>query len=59
VVAATLEDALAVPEQPNRPGTLDERNWSVPLPGGLQGLESDPRPRRLAAAINRAGRRAP
>jgi 4-alpha-glucanotransferase len=54
IVAATIEDALAVVEQPNRPGVLDDRNWQLPLPGGLEALKTDRRPRALAAAISRA-----
>src|SRR5919204_822174 len=54
IVAATVDDALAVVEQPNRPGIVDERNWQLPLPGGLDALRTDWRPRALAAAITRA-----
>jgi 4-alpha-glucanotransferase len=53
VVVATLEDVLGVEERPNRPGTTDERNWSLPLPLPLEAIVSDPRvetvARRLAA----------
>ena len=53
VAMATLEDVLGVEERPNRPGTIDPRNWSVPLPLSLEEIEDDPRPaavaRRLAA----------
>lgn len=48
LVTATLEDALAVPERPNAPGTTDERpNWSLALPLPLEDLEADP----LVAAV--------
>lgn len=39
---ATLEDVLGVAERPNRPGTTDARNWSVPLPKPLEEIERDP-----------------
>jgi 4-alpha-glucanotransferase len=42
IVTATLEDALAVEERPNHPGTTDSRNWSVALPVTLEEIEDDP-----------------
>ena len=43
LVAATLEDALRVPERPNMPGTVDSwPNWSLALPVPLEDLENDP-----------------
>jgi 4-alpha-glucanotransferase len=48
LTAATLEDLLGVEERPNLPGTLDEWNWSRPLPEPLEDLVADPR---LAAAV--------
>ena len=43
VVTATLEDALAVEERPNIPGTTEERpNWSLALPRTIEELEDDP-----------------
>lgn len=54
VLLATLDDALAVSERPNIPGTTSERpNWSIPLPGGLDALESSSLGRRIAAALDR------
>ena len=54
ILVATLEDALGVEERPNQPGTIDERpNWSIPLPLPLEAIVRDPRPRRIAAALNR------
>ena len=51
LVTATLEDALAVAERPNMPGTSLERpNWSIALPEPLERLEHHP----LALAIARA-----
>jgi 4-alpha-glucanotransferase len=46
VVTATLEDALAVEERPNIPGTT-ETSWSLALPESLEALRSAP----LARAI--------
>ncbi|HVU51067.1 MAG TPA: 4-alpha-glucanotransferase [Polyangia bacterium] len=54
VLLATLDDALAVPERPNMPGTVTEwPNWSLALPRTLEELEEAPLPRRLAAALAR------
>jgi 4-alpha-glucanotransferase len=46
IVTATLEDALAVQERPNIPGTT-ETSWSLALPESLEALETSP----LARAI--------
>ena len=46
IVAATLEDALAVQQRPNMPGA-PERSWSLALPEPLEKLQSHP----LAQAI--------
>jgi 4-alpha-glucanotransferase len=60
VVMATLEDALAVAERPNVPGTTTERpNWCIALPGGLEALEEAPLPRRLAEVLARREAPAP
>jgi 4-alpha-glucanotransferase len=54
LLAATLEDALGVPERPNKPGTTTEwPNWSLALPASLEDLRRDPRPARLAVALSR------
>jgi 4-alpha-glucanotransferase len=54
VVTATLEDALGVPERPNKPGTTTEwPNWSLALPLSLEELREDPRPGRLADVLHR------
>lgn len=53
LVAATLEDAVGVEERPNRPGTVDNRNWSIALPYELEELIADPRPARLAERLRR------
>ncbi len=54
VVCATLDDALAVEERPNMPGTVDEwPNWCLALPAPLEELETLPLPRGLAAALGR------
>jgi len=52
LVTATLDDALAVAERPNVPGTSFERpNWSLALPQPLEALESAPLPQRIAAIL--------
>ena len=49
LVTATLDDALAVRERPNVPGTSRERpNWSIALPLTLEALETAPLARRIA-----------
>ena len=55
LVAATLEDALAVAERPNLPGTTVDQapNWSVALPKPLEQIEADPSVRRLASVLAR------
>jgi 4-alpha-glucanotransferase len=59
VIVATLEDALAVEERPNMPGTTTQwPNWSLALPGGLEALENSVLPRRIAAGFSRGGRTA-
>jgi 4-alpha-glucanotransferase len=43
VLLATLDDALAVAERPNMPGTVDEwPNWSIALPRPIEELDGDP-----------------
>jgi 4-alpha-glucanotransferase len=42
LLAASLDDALAVPDRPNMPGTVDRPNWSIPLPVPLEELPSQP-----------------
>ena len=52
LLVATLEDALAVPDRPNMPGTITQYpNWSLALPGGIEALRSAELPRRIAAAL--------
>jgi 4-alpha-glucanotransferase len=69
VLAATLEDALGVPERPNKPGTRTCRklpgtaddapprdewpNWSLALPAGLERLMTEAGPVRVARALGR------
>jgi 4-alpha-glucanotransferase len=53
-VTATLDDALAVRERPNLPGTTQERpNWSLALPMPLERLETASLVLRVAAALAR------
>jgi len=54
VLLATLDDALAVPERPNMPGTVTEwPNWSLALPRTLEEIEEAELPRRVARALTR------
>jgi 4-alpha-glucanotransferase len=54
VLLATLDDAVAVPERPNMPGTVTEwPNWSLALPQTLEELEEAELPRKVAAALAR------
>ena len=54
LLTAALDDALAVEERPNMPGTLDEwPNWSIALPAPLEELRSDPRPAEIARHLRR------
>jgi 4-alpha-glucanotransferase len=54
LLTGTLDDALAVEERPNMPGTTDEwPNWSIALPLPLEELEDHPGPCRVAQALRR------
>jgi 4-alpha-glucanotransferase len=54
LLLATLDDAVAVPERPNVPGTVREwPNWSLALPQTLEEIEAMELPRRLAAVLAR------
>jgi 4-alpha-glucanotransferase len=54
IVTATLDDALAVVERPNMPGTVDEwPNWSIALPEPLEAIERATLPRAVARALAR------
>ncbi len=54
LVAATLEDGLAVPDRPNLPGTTIERpNWSLALPFPLEDALATPLLTRLASSLSR------
>jgi 4-alpha-glucanotransferase len=49
LVTATIDDALAVPERPNYPGTIGDTNWSLALPKPLEEITTDERVTRIAA----------
>lgn len=54
IVTATLDDALAVAERPNLPGTIDEwPNWSIALPEPLEAIERAPLPQAIARTLSR------
>jgi 4-alpha-glucanotransferase len=52
VLLGTLEDAVAMPERPNFPGTIDEwPNWRIPLPVTLDALAAHPLVQQVAATL--------
>ena len=54
VVVANLEDALAVVERPNMPGTIQQwPNWSLALPQSLEAIQTAELPRAIASAVTR------
>lgn len=56
LIAATLDDAVAVAERPNLPGTIDQwPNWRIALPVPLDDVMSDPRTAAMAAILRRRG----
>jgi 4-alpha-glucanotransferase len=53
IVTATLEDAQAVAERPNMPGTIDQwPNWSLALPQDIETMTAAELPRRIARALS-------
>jgi len=55
LVSGTLDDAIAVVERPNMPGTMTEwPNWCLALPMPLEEIESHPLANSIAAALKRA-----
>lgn len=53
LLVAGLEDALAVSERPNMPGTVDEwPNWKRPLPVPLDRLEDMALPAEVASRLD-------
>jgi 4-alpha-glucanotransferase len=52
---ATLEDALAVENRPNMPGTTDRPNWSVALPALIEELADAPTAAAIADALSTPG----
>jgi 4-alpha-glucanotransferase len=56
LLSASLDDALALEERPNLPGTIDEwPNWRLALPHPLEEIEQLPLPRTIAASLRREG----
>jgi len=54
VLAACLDDALAVEERPNMPGTTTQwPNWSLALPQPLEEIESAALPKQIAESLRR------
>jgi 4-alpha-glucanotransferase len=57
IVLASLEDALAVQERPNVPGTTKEfPNWRLALPATIEEIEEAEGPRWIASEMEAAGR---
>jgi len=55
VLAANLDDALAVEERPNMPGTIAQwPNWSLALPQPLEEIESATLPKQIARGLRRS-----
>ena len=53
IVVATLDDAVAMVDRPNLPGTIDEwPNWRIPLHRTLEEIESDPLVLAVAQALD-------
>jgi 4-alpha-glucanotransferase len=53
IVVATLDDAVAMVDRPNLPGTIDEwPNWRIPLHRTLEEIESDPLVLSVAGALD-------
>ena len=54
VLVANLEDAVAVEDRPNMPGTIQQwPNWCLALPQPLEELQAAPLPRAIAASLRR------
>jgi 4-alpha-glucanotransferase len=54
VITATLDDAFAVEERPNMPGTIDEwPNWCLALPAPIEELQSSRLASDIAGYLNR------
>ena len=54
LLAASLEDVLAVPDRPNMPGTVGEwPNWRMALPFSIEEMETRPLPVAVARHLNR------
>ena len=54
IVTATLEDAQAMAERPNMPGTITQwPNWSLVLPQDMESMMAAELPQRIARALAR------
>jgi 4-alpha-glucanotransferase len=54
IISATLEDAQAMAERPNMPGTIDQwPNWSLALPQDIETMFQSELPQRIARALAR------
>jgi 4-alpha-glucanotransferase len=58
IVTAMLEDALAVEDRINMPGTVDQwPNWSLPLPGGVEAVEASKLAKNISRNLSESSRR--
>jgi len=56
IVTATLEDAQAMVQRPNMPGTIDQwPNWSLILPQDIETMFAAELPQRIARVLKRDG----
>lgn len=56
LICTSLDDALAVEERPNVPGSIDERpNWRIALPSPLEVILAHPGVESIAAALSLKG----
>jgi len=54
IITATLEDAQAMVDRPNMPGTLEQwPNWSLVLPQDIEAMTAAELPQRIAKALKR------
>jgi 4-alpha-glucanotransferase len=53
ILLATLEDAMAVTDRTNLPGTVEDSNWSLALPEPIETLDRSPTAAAIAEALRR------
>jgi 4-alpha-glucanotransferase len=53
LLAASLDDVLAVKERPNMPGTTNRPNWSLALPLPLEEIQKSPLVKKISRALGK------